>query len=564
MRYQIMEKNFKEWEIEACIGEGAFGKVYKIVREEFGHTYDAALKVIEVPQNQAEYETIRNEMVNTQEAEEYFAGMVQDIVEEFTLMSKLKGNSNIVSYEDHSVIKKEDGYGWKIYIRMELLTGLFKHIKQVDVSNLDIVQLGIDICKALEVCQQYHIIHRDIKPENIFVSDVGTYKLGDFGIARELERTSAGLSKKGTRSYMAPEVYKGMEYNATVDIYSLGIVLYRFMNNNRLPFMPPAPEPIRYTDKEKADLLRMSGQPLPAPEKASDAFARVIVKACAYLPQERYQSASEMREELERVKELEQKEILFYHTQDKADVEKTETNVTGDHKAVSKLEEEQAETVCLEQQETEISKGADLQQEQEEGTVYMFHKNAAPEKENDRESAALQKEHSVDSNIALEQQKIQEENENKSVLQKTENKLPWNRKVGIGVVVLLVIVIGSIAAVTMSGSKFSSKEPRAEKVEDTKAPTKEPDKQATIQPTAKATKKPTAEPTKKPTPKPTKKPKRTVVTQKPVVTTKKPVTAAPTKAPVRTKAPTVTRQPRQNDSNVFKERDKSDNVLQER
>ena len=216
----------------------------------------------------------------------------------------------------------------------------------------------------------------------------------------------------------------------------------------------------------------------------------------------------------------------------------------------------------MEQQETEISKGADLQQEQEEGTVYMFHKNAAPEKENDRESAALQKEHSVDSNIALEQQKIQEENENKSVLQKTENKLPWNKKIGIGVVVLLVIVIGSIAAVTMSGSKSSSKEPRTEKVEDTKAPTKEPDKQATIQP--KATKKPTAEPTKKTTPKATKKPKRTVVTQKPVVTTKKPVTAAPTKAPVRTKAPTVTRQPRQNDSNVFKERDKSDNVLQER
>lgn len=561
-----MEKNFKEWEIEACIGEGAFGKVYKIVREEFGHTYDAALKVIEVPQNQAEFETIRNEMVNAQEAEDYFAGMVQDIVEEFTLMSKLKGNSNIVSYEDHSVVKKEDGYGWKIYIRMELLTGLFKHIKQVDVSNLDVVQLGIDICKALEVCQQYHIIHRDIKPENIFVSDVGTYKLGDFGIARELERTSAGLSKKGTRSYMAPEVYKGMEYNATVDIYSLGIVLYRFMNNNRLPFMPPAPEPIRYTDKEKADLLRMSGQPLPAPEKASDAFSRVIVKACAYLPQERYQSASEMREELERVKELEQKEILFYHTQDKADLEKTETNGTEENKVVSKLEEEQAETVCLEQQETEISKGTNIQQEQEEGTVYMFHKNAVPEKENDNNAPVLQRDRSLEANIALEQQKIQEreEVEGKSAQQKAENSLPWNRKIGIGVVVLLVIVIGSISAITMYGSKFSSKEPEVEKVEDTKISTKEPDNQVTLQPTAKTTKRPTSEPTKKPTPKPTKKPKRTIVTQKPVVTTKKPVTAAPTKAPVRTKAPTVTRQPRQNESNVFKERDKSDDVLQER
>lgn len=94
--------------------------------------------------------------------------------------------------------------------------------------------------KHWEYCQCQNIIHRDIKPENIFVSRFGEFKLGDFGIARELDRSMSGLSKKGTFSYMAPEMYKGEEYDARVDIYSLGIVLYKLCNHNRLPFYQSA------------------------------------------------------------------------------------------------------------------------------------------------------------------------------------------------------------------------------------------------------------------------------------------------------------------------------------
>lgn len=307
-----MDSGFKDWTIEKSIGEGAFGKVYKIVRKEFGHTYEAALKVMEIPHSQAELDSLLNDGFSEQEIDEYFRSMVEDIVDEFTVMSKLKGNSNIVSYEDHAVVKKEEGFGWRIYIRMELLTGLFTHAKCVDLTNKDVIQLGIDICKALEVCQKYHIIHRDIKPENIFISDVGTYKLGDFGIARELEKTSSGLSKKGTRSYMAPEVYKGMEYNSTVDIYSLGIVLYRFLSDNRLPYLPLMPKRIRYSDKENAEMMRMSGQPMPPPVHASPELAKVILKACAYVPSERYTSAKEMREDLEKILQSEEEQVVLF------------------------------------------------------------------------------------------------------------------------------------------------------------------------------------------------------------------------------------------------------------
>ena len=110
-----MDSGFKDWTIEKSIGEGAFGKVYKIVRKEFGHTYEAALKVMEIPHSQAEVDTLLNEGFSDQEMDEYFRSMVEDIVDEFTLMSKLKGNSNIVSYEDHAVVHRSL-YGGEYYV----------------------------------------------------------------------------------------------------------------------------------------------------------------------------------------------------------------------------------------------------------------------------------------------------------------------------------------------------------------------------------------------------------------------------------------------------------------
>lgn len=307
-----LEKLWSEWKVDEFIGEGSFGKVYRIVREDFGHTYEAALKVIEIPQNQSEYKTIKSEGLSDESAQEYFKSVVEDIVNEFALMSKLKGNSNIVSYEDHSVIPKETEFGWEIFIRMELLTPLFNYLEEHELTVKDVIQLGIDMCKALEVCQKYNIIHRDIKPENIFVSDIGTFKLGDFGIARQLEKTTSGMSKKGTYTYMAPEVYKGLEYNSTVDIYSLGIVLYRFLNNNRAPFMPPAPQQIRYSDKEQANVMRLSGQPMSKPCNAEGRLAEIILKACAYDPKERYESPRVMRQELQALLYTEAEKKLVY------------------------------------------------------------------------------------------------------------------------------------------------------------------------------------------------------------------------------------------------------------
>ncbi|NLX82226.1 MAG: protein kinase, partial [Clostridiales bacterium] len=116
------------------------------------------------------------------------------------------------------------------------------------------------------------------------------YKLGDFGTARALQSEWAASTKAGTPNYMAPEIYSGnTNYDQTVDIYSLGIVLYRYMNNGYLPFVSE-----QEMSPQAAILKRIKGVPLPTPSQADDALARVIQKACAFQPSERYQSAQEM------------------------------------------------------------------------------------------------------------------------------------------------------------------------------------------------------------------------------------------------------------------------------
>ncbi|MBQ6583123.1 MAG: protein kinase, partial [Mogibacterium sp.] len=288
-----------DWKVTKFLGAGAYGKVYQIEREAFGHTYRSALKVLRIPQNEQDFDSVLSTGMSEEDAKVYFYEMVEAISKEFALMSELKGNSNIVSFEDFEVVPSEDGHAWDIYIRMELLEPFTQYMKKAQMTKRDVLHLGIDICKALELCEQKNIIHRDIKPENIFRSEQGTFKLGDFGIARELDNSSQGMSRKGTISYMAPEIYRGVKYGHTVDIYSLGIMLYRLMNNNRIPFLPPYPTPIKYTDTEQANLMRITGREMEPPCNAKDALGDIILKACAYDPEDRYQHAFEMRQALE-------------------------------------------------------------------------------------------------------------------------------------------------------------------------------------------------------------------------------------------------------------------------
>ena len=291
-----------EWELIEKIGEGSFGKVYKAKRTERGRSFYSAIKIISIPASKGELDSVRSEMNNEQSTREYFRNLVEDCIQEIYTMEHFCGNSHVVSFEDFKVVEYLDEIGWDISIRMEYLTSFMDYCTGKELTEKEVIKLGCDLAMALIYCRKLNIIHRDVKPENIFVSRFGDFKLGDFGIAREQAHTMSNMSKKGTYSYMAPEIYKGEKYDSSIDIYSLGIVLYKLMNQNRLPFLSLDKQLITYRDKETALARRLAGEKMPVPVNASAAFSHIILKACAYEPGKRYRKPEDMLRDLEKLR----------------------------------------------------------------------------------------------------------------------------------------------------------------------------------------------------------------------------------------------------------------------
>ncbi len=342
-----MEPLWDSWYIDSLIGEGNYGSVYKIYREDFGVRYESALKIIPVPNTEAEAKQVFYDGMDEVSARTHFYGIVKDVYREIAIMAQLKGKSNIVSYEDHKIIEKQDEIGYYILIRMELLTSLDDYFLMNPCTIETVVKLGKDLCRALNLCQKRKLIHRDIKPANIFVSSDGDYKLGDFGIARKLEGTQYNLTRTGTFNYMAPEVYRSNQYDERVDIYSLGLVLYHYLNKLKIPFSNTNRQDQRPIGQQESFDIRMRGEKLPPPVRAKDRLAEVVLKACEYDPNNRYQTPEEFLTALETLRptDLEERpdydETILIPKSPKRDEDDSLDGKNGDgHKREENIEEE--------------------------------------------------------------------------------------------------------------------------------------------------------------------------------------------------------------------------------
>lgn len=293
----------REWKVVREIGRGSYGSVYLIERSIGDETMRSAMKVIRLPASEDEPEQLmRRTGKSREEIVEYYRSLSDALLPEIQLMSRLQGDSHIVSYADHQVVPHASGIGLDIYIRMEYLEPLSRWVRGRQLCPRDIIEMAGQLCAGLETCASHKIVHRDIKPDNIFVTGNGAYKLGDFGIAQRLDRyVEAEDRKLGSMNYIAPEVRRGDAFDARADIYGLGMVMYRLLNDGRIPFLPPAPAAYTEEQEEHARQRRLSGDKLPRPAHAGDVLWPVIEKACAYHASARYASAAEFRKALEAV-----------------------------------------------------------------------------------------------------------------------------------------------------------------------------------------------------------------------------------------------------------------------
>jgi len=188
------------------------------------------------------------------------------------------------------------------YIVMEYVNGVtLRDIVHTDgpMTPTRAIEVIADACQALNFSHQHGIIHRDVKPANIMISSTNAVKVMDFGIARALSDSGVSVTQTaaviGTAQYLSPEQARGDTVDARSDVYSLGCVLYEMLTGEP-PFVGDSPVAVAYQHVREDPVppsLRYEG--------ISADLDAVVLKALAKNPENRYQTAAEMRSDLIRV-----------------------------------------------------------------------------------------------------------------------------------------------------------------------------------------------------------------------------------------------------------------------
>jgi serine/threonine protein kinase/HAMP domain-containing protein len=191
------------------------------------------------------------------------------------------------------------------YITMELVRGTTLHTFIREAGRLDVgatLTIGKQLCRALEVAHEEGIIHRDIKPQNLIVDQAGFLKVMDFGIARLAEHrptegetlTAVGMVV-GTPQYMAPEQLFGEPVDARTDLFAAGAVLFECVTG-QVAFNRPS-----LAELGAQHLRELPRDPSTLNPDVSPQLSRVILRALAREPKDRWQSAAALLHALEAV-----------------------------------------------------------------------------------------------------------------------------------------------------------------------------------------------------------------------------------------------------------------------
>lgn len=272
----MIGKEVLNYTIVSLIGKGGMGSVY-LAEHKYIKQQKVAIKVI------------NSDMVND------FTR--QRLKEEAEHLASLN-HQNIVRFHDYHI----DELG-SIYLIMEYADGisLDKYIQTVSglIVEDKICPLFEPILDAVEYAHEHNIIHRDIKPANIIITKEGIPKILDFGIATIINRESVEKDDMvmGTPSYMSPEQVRGDHLDSRSDIYSLGVMLHQMLTGNA---------PYDTTTLTEYDInKKVVEEPLPRMRTyykyVSDKVQKIVDKATAKEPGERYQTCDDFKKALHRV-----------------------------------------------------------------------------------------------------------------------------------------------------------------------------------------------------------------------------------------------------------------------
>lgn len=262
------------------IGQGPNGEVYLVTNRM--DNKKLALKHLSVPFSESQTKALiyAGAVADEREAQRYYANSVKEIKGELLLLNSIKNSANLQKFKGYQIDQKFTGAGFDVYLISDYNMNLPSFLKRGDITRLQALNLGIDLCSALEQLRSSDLIHKDVRPENVFYGENGHFLLGDLGIVPISDLKYSTMPDNLITRYTAPEVCnEDGALSDTMDIFAVGSILYQVWNGEEAP-------------------KRSAKDELDSPKYADMALSEIILKACAYDPAKRYQSPSDMKQAL--------------------------------------------------------------------------------------------------------------------------------------------------------------------------------------------------------------------------------------------------------------------------
>ncbi len=261
---------------------------YPAMRNDSDERY--IVKTISIPASQVQLEALllTGAYPDEEAAKGYFKDLARGIRDEVEILDRLSAQRGFLPYTKYQIAPMEEGVGYDVFLLSPYKRSLSQQFKSKPLTHLAAVNMGIDLCAALSVCREAGFLYVDLKPGNVFLNDNQEYHIGDLGFVSLNSLKYASLPDRYRSDYVPPEISDAFAtLNTTMDTYALGLILYQVFNNGQLPFS---------SEEERKDLMdRLAkGEALPPPAYADYEMAEIILKACAFDPEDRWADPREM------------------------------------------------------------------------------------------------------------------------------------------------------------------------------------------------------------------------------------------------------------------------------
>lgn len=263
---------------------------YFFERSETGEQF--VLKHISIPESDAKTQALilTGAVTDEQDANQYYQTVADALRNELEIIRMFPAKSGFSAWGNYQIEAREN-LGFDVYALMPRKNSLKDHLQDRAITQLQALNLGIDLCGALEILHKVGFAYLNLKPENIFIDEHDRFSIGDFGLVPLDGLGLAAVPEDYINDFSAPELSKLIpEPNETSDLYSLGMLLFYIFNANRLPDKNENID--AEGEKQKSD------EALPSPDYADYELAEIIAKACSPDPAQRYATPAELRQAL--------------------------------------------------------------------------------------------------------------------------------------------------------------------------------------------------------------------------------------------------------------------------